>query len=252
MDDLNPAGIGHNSQLPYDTEVVEKLQTRIRELDDAGKAWAELEMIENEEQAGKLNDFLTQARTTIKEVEDTRKKEKQPHLDAGSAVDTKFNALKKFVSDMGTKLKTELLDPYATEKQRKIDTQKKIEQEAAEKKAAEAERLRKAAEESDDAILKAEAEAAEKAAAKASKAAAKPARAQIASGTGGGRTMALRTYYTASIKSKNLAFSFFRDHPEYEERIEALLVQMAESEHRKQDGAKEIPGIIFTAEQRTA
>ena len=53
----------------------------------------------------------------------------------------------------------------------------------------------------------AEAEAAERAkeAAKLEKAAAKPVRTQIASGTGGGRTMAMRTYHVAQVENMKQA-----------------------------------------------
>lgn len=245
MDDQALAGPGHNSQLPYDPDVVSILEGRVRELADAGGAWLDLGEIAEDEQAGKLNDFLTQARTCAKDIEAARKEAKKPHDDAAKAVDVKFKSLSVPLEKLGVSLKA-MLTTFANEKQRRLDEERRIQQEAARRQQEEADRLRREAEVSNDVIAQAEAEERAKEAAKAAKAAEKPARAQIASATGGGRTMATRTTWKAEVENMNKAFSFFRDHPEHGPKIRALFAQLAESERRSKDGADEIPGITFT------
>lgn len=243
MDDLS-AGIGHNSSLPYDPEVAERLEQRVRELADAGGAWLDQGKIEDDEQAGKLNDFITQTRKCEKEIEDARKAAKKPHDDAAKAVDSKFKTLATPLGTLSAKLKA-ILTEFATEKQRRLDEQKRLEREAARKAQEEADRLRREAEARNDVIAQAAAEEAAKEAAKAAKAAEKPVRAQIASATGGGRTMAQLVTYRAEIENVNRAFGFFRDHPYFGPKLRETLQQMAEAERRAAEGVNEIPGVIF-------
>ena len=251
MDDQSyMPGMGHNGGPVFDPAILSALKARSAELLDAGAAWKELGKIETEEHASKLTDFLAQARTHIKAIEDTRKAAKQPHMDAASAVDSAFNPLKAVLTDLGKDL-AKMRDAFAAEKQRKLDEQKRIEREEARRAQEEADRQRREAEEAGDAIALAEAEEAEKAAAKAAKAAEKPARAQIASATGGGRTVSMRDYYSAVIQKPLPAFAFFRDQrPEAYAKIIALLTQLAEAEHRSANGVKEIPGVDFIKSQR--
>nr|WP_111299397.1 hypothetical protein [Paracoccus saliphilus] len=244
MDDQAVAGIGHNNPLPYDAEAAAKLEGRVHELADAGGAWLDKGKVEDDEQAGKLNDFLTQARTCARDIEAARKEAKKPHDDAAKAVDVKFKTLAAPLEKLGLSLKS-ILTAFAAEKQRQLDEERRRQQEEARRKQEEADRLRREAEARNDVIAQAAAEEAAKAAEKEAKAAAKPARAQIASATGGGRTMATRTTYKAEVENMNRAFSFFRDHAEHGPKIRALFEQLAEAERRSRDGAKEIPGITF-------
>lgn len=243
MDD-QMAGLGHNSALPYDPEVAEALEARVRELADAGGAWLDLGAVENDEQAGKLNDFLTQTRTCEKDIEAARKAAKKPHEDAGKAVDAKFKTMATPLGTLAAKLKA-ILTAFATEKQRKQDEERRLQQEEARRQQEEADRLRREAEARNDVIAQAQAEAAAKEAEKGAKAAQKPARAQIASATGGGRTMSIRTTHRAEIENMNKAFSFFRDHPFFGPKLREVLQQMAEAERRAAEGVNEIPGVIF-------
>ncbi|RJE82972.1 CCDC34 family protein [Paracoccus onubensis] len=254
MDDLNPAGIGHNSQLPYDPEVVEKLQARIRELADAGGAWLDLKVISDDEQAGKVNDFLTQARAAYKDVEAARKKAKQPHLDAGTAVDVKFKSLTAPLEKLAEKLKKPLA-AFQTEKQRQLDEERLKKQEEARRQQEEADRLRREAEARNDVIAEAEAEKAAKAAAKATKAAARPVKAQIASATGGGRTMSARTTYRAKIDDHSAArraFSFLLNDPDSSPVICAEIERLCTAARRRKDGPSDIPGVTWLEERTVA
>lgn len=137
--------------------------------------------------------------------------------------------------------------------QKRIEEEKRkaADREEARRQQEEADRLRREAEARNDVIAQAQAEVAAKEAAKAAKAAAKPVKVNVASATGGGRTMAMRTNYRAEAENMNRAFSFFRDHAEHGPKLQEFIERMAEAERRSKDGAKEIPGIIFH-EERTA
>lgn len=247
----NPrAVIGDNRPPLFDPDVMAKLLARSKELMDVGKAWEDLGKISTEEDAGKLNDFLAQARAQIKEIEAKRKEQKQPHMDAATAVDAAFNPLKTPVENMGKKLAA-MQTAYLTEKQRKLDEQRAAERAEAKRKQDEADAAAAKAAEEGDAIAAAQAEQAQKDAAKEVKQTSKPAVARVASGSGGGRTASLRTYHVATLDRALPAIAWFRDNrPEGWAKIEALLVQLAEAERRSVDGVKEIPGVTFTEEKR--
>lgn len=252
MDDANPREhIGANNPPPYDADVVAAHEKRLRELADAGGAWLDLGKIETEEQAGKLNDFITQARAAMKAIEDDRKAAKKPHLDAGAAVDGRFKTLTTPLDTLIGKLKRPLA-AYLAEKQRAEDARKAAEREAARKAQEEADRLRREAEARNDVIAQAEGEKAAKAAEKAAKAAEKPARANVASATGGGRTMSSRTTYRAEVENVNRAFSFFRDHQFWGPKLVETMQRMAEAERRDAEGVNEIPGVKFHEERSVA
>ncbi|MDB6178971.1 hypothetical protein PAF17_15880 [Paracoccus sp. Z330] len=247
MDDQAMAGMGHNAPPPYDPQVVADLETRVRELSEAGKAWLALGAIETEENAEKLNDFLSQARQAHKQIEDHRKKAKQPHLEAGAAVDSAFKALTVPLTEIGTTLK-QMLGVFVEAKRVEAERQKAREREEARRKEAEAERLRKEAEEADDAIALARAEEAQKSAKKASKAAAKDAKVNVSSASGGGRTMAERVSYTAKIdgdSNARRAFGFLLADPDSREPLIAEMERLASAARRRKDGPTEINGVNF-------
>lgn len=252
MDDTNPREhIGANNPPPYDADVVAAHEKRARELADAGGAWLDLGKIETEDQASKLNDFISQANKAMKSIEDDRKKAKQPHLDAGKEVDTAFKALATPLDTLIKKLKRPLSD-YLTEKKRREDARKEEEREAARKAQEEADRKLREAEARNDVIAQTQAEEAAKQAAKAAKQAEKPARVNIASATGGGRTMSSRTVYRAEIENANRAFSFFRDHEFWGPKLIETMQRMAEAERRDAEGVNEIPGVKFHEERSVA
>lgn len=247
----NPrAVIGDNKPPLYDPDVMAKLLARSKELMTVGKAWEDLGKIATEEDAGKLNDFLAQARAQIKEIEAKRKEQKKPHDDNAKAVDAAFNPLKTPVETMGIKLNA-MQTAYLVEKQRLADEKREAERLEAKRKQDEADALAAKAAEEGDAIAVAQAEQAQKEAVKEVKQTSKPAVARVASGSGGGRTASLRTYHVATLDRALPAISWFRDNrAEAWGKIEALLVALAEAEHRSVEGVKEIPGVTFTEEKR--
>lgn len=89
--------IGHNSgntaPLPYDESLYLNLQGRVRTLAETGGAWLDLGKIDTDERAAKAVDFSAQVKKGLKTIEEERKKAKQPHADAGKAVDDAFKKL---------------------------------------------------------------------------------------------------------------------------------------------------------------
>lgn len=247
MNDMTPAEMGHNNPPPYDPEIVAALEQRVRDLADAGGAWLDLGQIETEEQAGKLNDFLGQARLCAKQIEEARKTAKQPHMDAATAVDAKFKTLTGPLDKLTASLKR-FLAAFAAEKQRKLDEERRRAQEEARRAQEEADRLRREAEARNDVIAQAEAEERAKEAEKAAKAAAKPARAQIASATGGGRTMAMRPVYRAKITTDGdarRAFGFLLADRDSRDALIAEMERLCTAARRRKDGPTEITGVTF-------
>lgn len=253
LDEKNPAGFGHNSaaSLPYDPDKFQPLELRAREIADAGAAWIKLAKIETEEQAQKANDFLAQVRKIEKDTDAERKLQKAPHDAAGKAVDAAFKGLLEPLGKIAGGVKPKL-SAYLDEKRRAEEAEKARLAQEARKAAEEAAQKLAQAEARGDVFGQAEAEAAAKDAAKMVKAAAKPVKAQVASATGGGRTMAQRTTWRADIENMNKAFSWFRDHERYGQALRDLMIRMAEAERRSVEGVNEIPGVNFIEERSVA
>lgn len=252
--------IGHNSgataPLPYDEATYLDLQGRVRALAETGGAWLDLGSIDTEERAKKAVDFTAQVKKGLKIIEDERKKAKQPHADAGKAVD---DAFKKLVAPL-TKLSdglSRLMTAYQQQQQRIKDEERR--QRQAEEQAR-ADAARKAAEEAarrNDVMGAAAAEAEAAEAEKAVKQAAKPQTVRLESATGGARTVSMRTYYTAGFDpdmpedvARTKAFVALSRNEEHRAKLDALLLQLAEAERRSSTGADQIAGITFTSQQK--
>ena len=246
MLDEEKAGIGHNNGPVFNTEVVDAFAAEASEIADAASEWAKV-AIGNETKAGELKDFLDTARAKLKEIEDRRKVEKQPFLDAGRDVDTAFNRVKDIIEKAG-KLAKAPLEAYLKEQQRIAEERRRAEQEAARKAAEEAERERMIAERNRNAAAIIEAEEKAKVAAEAAKAAEAPARAQVSSATGtGSNRTGLRTHRSAQITNINQAMLHYRGHADLAECI----TRLANADIRAAKGAKiTIPGIDIIEEQK--
>ena len=246
MLDEEKAGIGHNNGPVFNTEVVDAFAAEATEIADAASEWAGVE-IASDTKAGELKDFLDTARAKLKEIEDRRKAEKQPFLDAGRDVDTAFNRVKDIIEKAG-KLAKAPLEAYLKEQQRIAEERRRAEQEAARKAAEEAERERMIAERNRNAAAIIEAEEKAKKAAEAAKAAAAPARAQVSSATGtGSNRTGLRNHRSAQITNINQAMLHYRGHADLAECI----TRLANADIRSAKGAQiTIPGIDIIEEQK--
>jgi sugar-specific transcriptional regulator TrmB len=246
MGDVMTAGLGHNKGPMFDAEVVDAFVKEASEIADAASEWAVVE-IASDTKAGELKDFLDTARAKLKEIEDRRKAEKQPFLDAGRDVDTAFNRVKDIIEKAGRLAKLPL-ETYLKEQQRIAEERRRAEQEAARKAAEEAERKRLIAERNRNAAAILEAEEKAKEAAEAAKVAAAPARAKVSSATGtGSNRTGLRTHRSAHITNINQAMLHYRSHADLAECI----TRLANADIRAAKGAKiTIPGIDIIEEQK--
>ncbi len=244
-DQSNPPQMGDNQGPPFNPEVVEDLMTKARDVADAAAAWKEAGKITDETQAEKANDFLAGARKLLKAVEDRRKTEKEPHLDAGRKVDAAFGDIKTIIDKAASMVKPILAD-YMREQERAAEERRR---EEVRKAVAEAEAAQKAAEQAqarNDVVGEAEAEKAAKEAEDARKAAEKPQSAKVGSATGGGRRTSLRTTRFAEITSINTAMLHYRDHPE----MRVLLLKLANADIRAAKGEKvDLPGFAIKEER---
>jgi len=246
MADGAKAEIGHNKGPVFNTEVVDAFAAEAAEIADAASEWGGVD-ITTEAKAGQLKDFLDTARAKLKEIEDRRKVEKQPFLDAGRDIDAAFNRVKEIIEKAG-KLAKAPLETYLREQQRIADERRRAEQEAAHKAAEEAERERLIAERNRNAAALVEAEEKAKEAAEAAKAAEVAARAKVFSATGtGSNSTSLRTVRSARIANINQAMLHYRDRTELSE----VITRMANADIRaSRGGAITIPGIEIIEEKK--
>lgn len=245
MNDMTPPA-GHNNGPAFNPETVEKLTEEAQQISATAAEWANSE-VTDDETAGRLKDFLDGAKRLENSVEERRKQEKQPFLEAGREVDAAFNSVKDMIQRSGTLAKAPLAK-YLAEKQRKAEEERRKEAEAARKLQEEAERERRIAEESQNAQAQLEAEKKAKEAEEATKAAEAPVKAKVGSATGTGtRATSLRTVRKAKITSINQALLHYRDHPD----ITDTILRIANAEIRASKGADiTIPGIEIITEQK--
>ena len=239
--------IGHNNPPPFDAGRLDALKTTATEFAAVAKDWAKTEI--TEENAGRANDFLTGGRRLIKQIEEARKADKEPYIEAGKAVDAAYKPLVTVLETALDGVKAALTAFAKIKAEAEAAAARKAAEEA--RIAAEmAEAERKAAEEAGDEIAAEEARMAAEEARKAEQlAASAKSTGAVESATGMGRTAALRTYYTAEIVDPIKAITWaFRENPA---EMRALVVRMAEA-RKRHDKTTEIPGIKFNADQRIA
>lgn len=207
-----------------------------------------------DDNAARANDHATFGQKIAKEIEDTRKREKEPHLEAGRAVDaaysplvSKADAIRKAIADAIQKhLKAKKAEAERIARE-KAEAARKIEEEARAKAAAEA----AAAAPQDDVFAEfmaatapapEEVETAKAEAAEAVKAVAAAARVDSASGWA--NSVGIRkAQKVAQITDLAAAAAFYagRQSPE----LEAVILKIANAEIRAAKGAAvNIPGIL--------
>jgi len=239
--------IGHNNPPAYDSEKLDKLATTANEFAEIAKEWAATEI--TEENAGRANDFVTGGRKLIKTIEEARTADKAPHLEAGKAVDAAYKPLVTVLDKALDGVKRALTEFAKVKAEAEAAAARKV-AEAARKAAEEAEAQRKAAEEAGNAIAaEAAAQAAEEARKAEQQAASTKATGAIESGTGMGRTAALRTYYVAEVvdPAKATLWALKQESGLFRE----LVIKIANAAKRH-DKSIEIPGIKFIEEKRIA
>jgi len=177
-----------------------------------------------------VRDIIARATALSKKVEAARKAAKQPHLDAGKAIDAEYKVPLASITDLAT-LGKRLLQPFLIAEQRRAQE----EAEAARKKA---EALR------DDAML---AERAEQQAKVATKAAEASGRVQSHSGLA--RAASLRTRRFATVTDGPALVAHYASHPSMVE--EALRLANADIRAAKGEPIT-IPGVRVEEVQEVA
>ncbi|SMF65553.1 hypothetical protein SAMN02982989_3375 [Xaviernesmea oryzae] len=250
-DEPEAPAIGHN--LPDDP--FEALQVEFAAEKEQAEAFLK-QPIKTQADADRAAIWSKRLSTIAKKASDLHKVEKQPHLDAGRAVDNKWRELKEEPDALSKKLKRHM-DDYLREQQRiEMERQRKAREEA-DRIAREAEEARLAAEKaaakkiadgiSDAAAIAehnnriAEAERLAEQAAQAER----DAQARNMSAGRTGARVALRTFVSARIVDYDKALRALGNHPEMKALVETLA-------NRAVRAGVEVEGVERFEEQRAA
>ncbi len=230
-----PAGIGHNIRS------IDLIQERVEALARAANNWAkQVQEIADEETARRADDYLSQLTAELKRVEEERKAEKQPHIEAGKAIDLAYGPL-KLVLEVAKSLIAPKVTSWLRRKRQAEEAEKRRQQEEAERlqREAEAAAAKAAAGQGDIVQNKVQATLLAATAAAAAEEAAKPvARSQVR-GDLSYRARSLKVLWRAEIEDVFLTLIYFQDRPEVRDLLTRLACAEAPAAHR--DG-KEIPG----------
>jgi hypothetical protein len=252
MNDMTAArGIGDNNPPPFDPEVIAALRGPVDAFAATAGEWLDLGRIDTEEDAARLNDFLSGARKLSKEIDEARVKAKKPHDEAAKAVQAAFTPLTDIVAKCADRVKVMMTD--FLRRQKEAEEAKRREAAAAAARAkAEAEEAARLAAMRNDVVSEAEAEAALKEAEKAEKAASREVKVGAGSATGGARTTGLRTYRFARVDRPALAFLTILNDPVAGPQIRNELERLGTGMIRASDWPKDadLPGFNIIEEER--
>jgi len=228
------AEIGHNS--PPDAELA--IDDQIKDIMGQAEAWLEKNKITSQEQADKAAGFSQKLSQLSKDAEKKRKAEKQPHLDAGKAIDAKYKAIVDLPKNTIAALKAAITPFLIAEQEKKEEAARKERAEAA-KKIVEAEKIKADKEkknltEKEEKIIK-EAETAPLIQPKP--------KASVGGHTG--RKVSLRTKIRAEITDYEKALIALKDHPEMKDFVQKLCDRAAKAD-------KEIDGMKIIKEKVAA
>lgn len=188
--------------------------------------------------AAQFRDLIAMGGEIEKKLEARRKAEKQPHLDAGKAIDAAHSILCEPINKGRDYLKKALGKYMLAEEQRR--------REEAERARREAEEARKAAESEKDPFADFDAKQAEETAREATKVATKPVN---VSGFESSRAAGLRTYWLIEVANGAALVAHFASSPHMIEEARKL----AAAQVRAAKGADcGIPGIKIIEDKRVA
>lgn len=220
MNDMT-APIGHNHPPPFDPEVLTAHTATTAAFLDAAGEYLDIKVIETEEQAGRLNDFIVGARGLYKKIEDARKAAKKPHDDAGKAVTAAFSPLLDRLERTIDKMKP-MLGAYLQKKEAAERAERERQRAEATEKARQAAELAAQAAARNDISGEIEAERLAKEAEEQTKATNREVKVNAGSATGAGRAISMREHRRGEITNFNAAYMHFRDAPEVKEVLQRL------------------------------
>lgn len=235
--------IGHNNP-PADPFDLSK--DEIDGLYEEARLWLDGEPISTQGQADDLSNLLNMVRAAEKRAEDARKAEKQPHLDAGRAVDARYKPLTERTKAASGAIKT-ALTPWL----QKQEAEKRAREEAARREAEEKRRAAEEAMRARDAANLEDRERAEQAvqeAKKAEQAASKAAKDRGRASGGLGRAVGLRTRGEVEVTDATAMIKH------YWQTRQDDLVEFAKglAERDMRAGAIDIPGVKIIEKQEAA
>lgn len=210
---------GHNLPPAYDPAALAEVRERVEAFREGAAEWIAMSEISDPDTAAAHADFVGATRQLFEEAEAVRKAEKQPHLDAGRAVDDAFRPMADWLKSVKAKA-AEVQKAWQTkERERRRAEKRELERQAREEaKAAQARA------DAGDASASVELAAAEKRA----DAAADAAENVRVQSRGAGRAVTLRKRTTARLVKPMQGFMAFKDHPD----VTALLEKLAAAEFR--------------------
>ena len=198
------------------------------------------EPVTTKEQADTDATWATKLGKLSKKAEDLRKVAKQPHLDAGQAVDDAWNPIRDEAKDLSTKLKRHLND-YLLEQQRVEKERQRKAQEEADRKRVEAEKAAAEAAKSNNDEAKEIAERKQQ----ELEAAERATKAQNAQAGHTGSKVALRTVTEAEITDYDALLMALKDRDEVKDLVQSLASRAARS-------GVELAGMKIKKSQRAA
>lgn len=214
-------GFGHNQGSAFDVTSTEDLAANVRDFGDTAGQWLDLKVLDTEEDASRLNDFLAGARKLSKTIDERRKAAKKPFDDAAGEVQRAFAPLVDALSKATQRVEPMLKD-YLRRKAAEDQAERTRRIQEADNRAREAKIAADQAASRNDVVGEAAAEAAQKQAAALQKAAERQVATRVASATGGTKAVGLRTVRVAVLININQAFMAFRDAPEVAELLTTL------------------------------
>ena len=235
---------GHNN--PPEPTPIETARETLSDIETEASAWFDGADIENDAQADEVSRIIDNARKAKTRFEADRKVEKQPHLDAGKAVDDAWKPLTT-AADRIVEVAKGVLTPWLVAKDKEKREREAAERAKADAASAEARRLAEASDGSlaaaklrDAAIEESRIAQARAAAAERDKAGAK--------GAGMARTVSLRTVHRAEVTDRRALLNHIAKlRPD---DLTAWLEEWAAREVRT--GARVIPGVHVWEEKAAA
>jgi len=226
--------IGHNN--PPSDEI--QIEDQIKEVMAVADKWLIGREIKSQAEVDKAAGFKQKLSELSREAEKMRKEEKKPHLDAGKAVDAKYQAIVKLPNNILTRLKG-AITPFLVAEQKKADEAARKERIEAAKKIAEAEKIKA------DKEKKNLTEKEEKTIEEAKTATFNPAPVKVSAGGNTGRKISLKKVTSAEIVDYEKVLIALKDHPE-------MIVFAQKLCDRAAKAGKELDGMKIKEEQVAA
>lgn len=247
VDDTPPPPIGDNHPpapiAPPAPDPFETVRVHLDDLVMEARNWADGTAIKTPAQADEISFLIDQLRKGAKMADDLRKKTKQPHLDAGKAVDDLFKPILT-ATDRAIDATKRTLAIWLTEKEREKAEATAAAAAAALAASRQAAMARALADDTDLESQEA-ADAATQDAEELAKGAKKIAAAPVAA-TGGARAMTLRSYFTARIVDRRETLKHYA--ATQPEKLEAFLLTLAQADVNR--GVRTLPGVEVDEDRR--